>query len=464
MRGSDNIQIATTEPLSNALAAWGVVGWALVLAMTWALSKQAGASLAVGTVVLGIFALLVSRPVLVVYALICAGPFYELSRAVLFPGIELLGFWQDVLVAILGIVAIRNVLRDGMPRLRLLDGLVLGFIAAYALSIFVSADNRVWFYGFRWVVLYPSMYLALRTFKFNPRQERWMLALLGGSLVVSAIVGLVAMWYLGWDAAVELYEALNVAIFTRNDQWRWAATFTNPIVTSSAFSLLLFLFIGLANFRTKSQRIWLIGAGFAAVCIYLTHSRTGIVISVVGTLAILFAVNSRFARPLLAAALIVSGVLAVQIVRSFDDWDSFRLQQFSRTVSEAITNYPMGTGAGTAGAVSMAAASFAGQDRLSVDTVVGDSVILTVLRDTGWVGVLFYIGACLAVVRLAWRARGTLAGVVALALWCGSFANLMNSTDVYPTKLYLWLFASLAVVHADEVEPPLMQGTRANSV
>ena len=345
-------------------------------------------------------------------------------------------------MAILWIAAIRNISRRGLPKLIWLDWLVLGFIAAYAFSVVVSADSRVWFYGFRWFVLYPSMYLALRGLEFSEKQQTRMMALLAGSLIASAIIGLLAMWYLGWDAAAELYHTLNLEIFSRDDQWRWAATFSNPIIASSAFALLFLLFAGLSNF-TKRRGLCLWGCGFAAVCLYLTHSRSGIVIAAVGSLVMLFAAKSRYARPLLAVAVVASMVLAIQIVRSFDEWDDLRLQQFTRTVEEAFTTYPLGTGAGTAGAVSMAAASFAGQDASSVDTVVGDSVILTVLRDTGWVGAFFFVGACISVIALSWRARGTWIGIVALGFWTGSFVNLMNSTDVYPTKFYLWLFAAL---------------------
>ena len=81
-------------------------------------------------------------------------------------------------------------MRDGLPKLILLDKWILGFIASYAFSIVVSAYNLVWFYGFRWFVLYPVMYLTLRTFRFTPQQERRIVAVLATSLVVSAALGL----------------------------------------------------------------------------------------------------------------------------------------------------------------------------------------------------------------------------------------------------------------------------------
>ena len=381
MTASAQIGASTRNAFSDGLITCGVAWWSVILLLTWVTSKEVALTLLVGTVALGTVGLMVSRPVVVLYVLTALGPFYDLSRAFLFPGVELVGFWQDALVAILWIAAIRNVLRHGIPKLIWLDWLVLGFIAAYSFSIVVSADSRVWFYGFRWFVLYPSMYLALRALEFSEKQRTRVMVLLGGSLIVSAIVGLLAMWYLGWDAAADLYHTLNLEYFARNDQWRWAATFSNPIITSSAFALLFCCLWEFSNF-TKRRGLCVWGCGFAAGCLYLTHSRSGIVIAAVGSLVILFAIKSRYARPLLAVAVVASMVLAIQVVRSFDEWDDLRLQQFTRTVEEAFTTYPMGTGGGHCGSGfgAMAAASFAGQDARSVDTVVGDSVILTGLR------------------------------------------------------------------------------------
>jgi hypothetical protein len=424
----------------------------LLLSLAWVLSKEAAQPLLVGSAAVALLIVLVRQPVLVVYVLIAAGPFYDITRGFFFPGVELLGFWQDALVAILGLAAARSVFRHGLPKPILLDGFVVGFVVVYALSVLVSADTRVWFYGFRWFVLYPLMYLALRAVRFTETQQRRMLLLMASSLILSAILGLIGMWYLGWDAAADLYTSMNMYIFTRNDQWRWAATFSNPIIASSAFALFLLVSGGFLYF-TKRRLAGLAGCAFGVLCIYLTHSRTGVVVAVCGVLAMLFAVKSRYAKPLLTLALTSSIVLAVQVVRNFDEWDSLRLQQFSRTLSEAVTDYPLGTGAGTAGAVSIAAASFAGQDPNSIDTVVGDSVILTVLRDTGWLGVACYLSVCIAVILMAWRARHTLVGIVSLAFWVGSLVNLMNSTDVYPTKMYLWLLAALAVANSGRVEP-----------
>ena len=166
------MQSEVRNPIAWALTTSVLTQWLLLLLLFWVLSKQTAIPIAVATLALAIIAFCLWRPLAVVYTMIVLGPFYDITRAFLFPGAELLGFWQDAFVAILLLAAARNVMRDGLPNLILLDKWILGFIASYAFSIVGSADNLVWFYGFRWFVLYPVMYLTLRTFRFTPQQER----------------------------------------------------------------------------------------------------------------------------------------------------------------------------------------------------------------------------------------------------------------------------------------------------
>jgi hypothetical protein len=430
--------------LGRALIVCGLGCWSLLLGGAWILSREVALILILITVSTAVFAALVKYPAMAVYLLIVAGPFYDILRAWFFPGVELLGFWQDALTIVLWVAAIRKVIRHGLPKPRALDGLAAAFICIYAFSILVSANISVWFYGFRWFVLYPVMYLALRTLEFDVRQQRKMLRFFIASMVVSAVVGLFGMWYLGWDATSELYQVLNFSIFSRNEIWRWAATFSNPIIASIAFAFLFLAFIAMCGF-THSRVLCVAGSAFAAFCVYMTHSRSGIVTAAAGALAILFGFQLRVARVLLVLAMLLSLVAAIDVLNSLDQWDTLRLLQFNRTVTEALTRYPLGTGAGTAGAVSMAAASFAGKDRNGVDFVVGDSVALMVLRDTGWPGLLCYVGITLCVLSVSWQRRSTLVGVLTFGFWLGSAVNLMNATDIYPLRFYLWLLAALTV-------------------
>lgn len=429
--------------LGAALSTGFLAQWSLLLLLVWIWSRAAAIPIVAGTLVLAVVAFFLGKPVAVVYSLIALGPFYDFSRALLFPEGQLLGFWQDAFVALLLMAAIRNVMGYGWPKVLLVDKFVIGFIAAYAFSLAVSANSRIWFYGFRWLVLYPVMYLVLRTFHFTEQQRRRMMLVLTTSLVLSAILGLLEIWYLGWDAIVELDRAVNFILMGRNDQYRWAATFSSPIIASGAFALLFLIFAASVNF-TRRRVLSLMGCVFSILCIYLTHSRSGIVIAASGLLAIVWAVRSRYWKPWLAGSVIAVTFLGYQVSQTVDQYDMLRLHQFARTVAEAITTHPLGTGGGTAGAVSFAAAAFAGQNPAYVDPVVGDSVPLAVLRDTGWFGLVCFAGICFSVIGLAWRARTTMIGLLALAYWSGSVINLMNATDVYPTKLYLWLLAALA--------------------
>ena len=87
--------------------------------------------------------------------------------------------------------------------------------------------------------------------------------------------------------------------------------------------------------------------------------------------------------------------------------------------------------------------------------MVGDSVALTVLRDRA--ARSRYASRDLFVrITLAWRvALGSRHAGPGLLGWV--LVNLMNSTDVYPTKAYLWLFAALVLPVAVRSSDPVQR-------
>ncbi|HVO78385.1 MAG TPA: hypothetical protein VMT39_00060 [Candidatus Bathyarchaeia archaeon] len=447
--------------LRQALILSGVVFWLLTALLVSLFSNEYAAALLIGPLALGLITLLCRFPSIVLYLLIGLGPFYDIARSFLFPGAELLGFWQDALVGVLALVAIRNVTVHGRPRIVALDRFVFGFIAAYMVSIAVSSNLLIWFYGFRWFVLSPVMYLALRTYPFTAVQRRRFVLAIAVSLSVSAILGLFAVQYFGWDRLSDLYLGINRVIMRRNDEWRWQATFMSSIIASVAFALLFLTFAALARFARRKLP-WVLACGFALYALYLTRSRSGIVVAAAGILSILIAARVKYAKTLLGIAVLASLVLTVHLVQTFDEFDSLRIAQFTRTIYEAATEYPFGTGAGTAGSVSQMAAAFAGLDSDSVDFVVGDSVALTVLRDTGWFGLFCFVGICACSISVAWRARASLVGLLALAVWIGSAVDVMNAVDIYPVRLYLWLLAALAATQISRLSPIAQQPIQVN--
>ena len=421
---------------------FGGLSLATCIAIVLIVCREATIPLLIGTLAVGVVVTFLRHPESVLYVLVGLGPFYDLARSFFFPGVGLLGFWQDVLVVILGVIAVRNVARNGFPQLTTLDKFVVAYVVAYTLSIVASSNLSIWFYGYRWAILYPVMYLVLRTIPCGEIVQRKIVLLVALSITLSGVLGLLAVRYLGWDAISDLYIALGRVLMSRNDEWRWPATFMNAIFASIAFALLFIAFAVLARFE-KHRWPWVIGCCFALYCLYLTRSRSGVVIATAGFTSLLVARKAKYYKAVLCLGLIVALAMAAHVVGTLDEFDVLRVEQFSRTISESITHYPFGTGAGTSGAVSFLAASFAGQDPDRVDFVVGDSMAMIVLRDTGWFGFLSYVGICLAAIVVAWRSRTTLVGQLTLAVWIGSAVNLMNATDVYPIRAYLWILLAL---------------------
>ena len=129
--------------------------------------------------------------------------------------------------------------------------------------------------------------------------------------------------------------------------------------------------------------------------------------------------------------------------------DNTRIASFKTVLVQSVTQYPLGTGAGTAGAVADTAVAYAGLG--GTNSVVGDSVSLAVLRDTGWPGfcafVAIFVGfihAARCAIRMS-TGRTQLVAFVALGFLAGSFLNLTNLVDVFPLKLYVWLFGAFVV-------------------
>jgi hypothetical protein len=140
----------------------------------------------------------------------------------------------------------------------------------------------------------------------------------------------------------------------------------------------------------------------------------------------------------------------LNIVTQKNEMDNYRLKTFETVMSDAFV-YPFGVGVGTAGAMAIAAMRFGGAN-ISVDPVVGDSVLLAVLRDTGWVGLFSLIAICVGFIMTAYRgfcgAASKEERIFVLAYFgfsIGILASMMDDFDVWPVAFYFWLFGALAV-------------------
>lgn len=394
--------------------------------------------------------------------MLALAPFYDLVRTLFVPDIALVGAWQDIVVIALGTVGVRNVFRkDFQWRLSGLDIAVCVYIGAYACSAFLSPTLGVWFYGFRWCTLYAFLYLVLKTYRFTEGQVRRMLIATTSGLVASVVTGYVLLSSLGERPYAAIWTAMGFSGYFRNGSFRWPATFPSPITASICYALLLIL--GLAHLLDGKYR-WLyvgIAAVGMAACI-ATFSRSGWVVGLIGVSATAWAAKKQLRKyRIIVYSLITFTIVGaiglamvkpelLHIVSVKDSLDGFRLQTFSTVIYDAF-RYPFGVGVGTAGAVAAVAAQFGGL-QVRVDPVVGDSFLLQVLRDTGWVGFVAFFSVCVWLVGTALRGFRTTSNQVGRILTLASFGfsvgllvNLMNATDVWPIRLYFWLFGALSV-------------------
>ena len=446
------------SPVVLAGTAFAIASTLLLFVSVRGVGKYAllGWAAAIGT------ACLLRWPKAALYIMLLIGPLYDWTRAFIFGEAPLIGAWQDVLVIFLVFAAIVNLAGGRAPRLCFtwLDCAVVLYIGAYLLSVLVAPDVRVWFYGFRWSTLYAFMYLALKTYRFTDREIERVVRLVAITLVVSAGVGFTLLNVLGDKGYYMAMRAMGLGVMGREETYRWPATFANSLVASGAFGLLLIISASYLLTRRFSLSA-VAGALVALYAIGLTLSRSGWVVGVGGVIAIIWAAGQRSRVKLstiaaIALTLAVGSLVALaarpelRAMASLSyEGDASRMASFQTVLVQSVAKYPLGTGAGTAGAVADTAVGFAGLG--STDSVVGDSVSLAVLRDTGWPGFCAFVVIFVGFIHAARRAirmstgRSQVVAFVALGFLAGSFLNLTNLVDVFPLKLYVWLFGAFMV-------------------
>ena len=287
-----------------------------------------------------------------------------------------------------------------------------------------------------------------------------MLIAIASGLLTSVAMGYVLLSSLGEKPYAAVWTALGFSGYFRNGNLRWPATFPSPITASICCALLLIL--GLALFFESSPR-WLhaciVAVGLAS-CIR-TFSRSGWLVGLIGICAMAWAAKKLGKYRILILSIITLTIVGAiglamvkpELLRIFsitDSWDDFRLQTFSTVIYDAF-RYPFGVGVGTAGAVAAVAAQFGGL-QVSVAPVVGDSFLLQVLRDTGWVGFVAFSAVCICFIRTSLRAFrmtsnqvGRILTLASFGFFVGLLVNIMNATDVWPIRFYFWLFGALSV-------------------
>jgi hypothetical protein len=360
---------------------------------------------------------------------------------------------------------------DFQWRFSWLDCAVCVFILEYALSIVLTPNLAVWLYGFRWYTAYAFLYLALKAYRFTARELSQMLTAAAAGLILSAIIGFALLQILGEERLSLLWENLfKAGSFWREGHFRWQGTLTSPIVGSICFALLLI--VGVAHLlQGKSWGVYIPITCVGAYALFLTYSRTGWLIGAVGITVMVLMVGKQFhARKTVIVVLllaVVSSIVVVSlnpevlnILTQKNEMDDYRLRSFE-TVFTGAVRHPFGVGVGTAGAMAFGAQRFGGSSAV-VDPVVGDSVLLAVLRDTGWIGMFSLIAIAAGftatahkVFRNAWSKEMRIFALAYFGFSVGILVSLMDDFDVWPVAFYFWLFGAMVVAMAEgRVEEP----------
>ena len=408
-----------------------------------------------------------SVPIGIIIVVLLIAPFYDVLRALLSRNVPFLGAIQEVFVVVLVIIAITSTYQRKNNKFRLVfvDYLVIIYILWNLIQVIQSPSILGGLYVWRWYSIGPFTYFALRLYKFNSRELNLISVAFTGGLVMAAVFILYQYFILGPEGAAQFSTSLGFTVMYRFG-WRIAGSFGSPLVASASMSLLMIC----GSAISVAKRSYLLGLsliGLGIVSCFLTLSRTGMVFGLIGIIGIIFLAKRKFSSIILVILLIpIISISSVYVTfssigqklimytfgpRSNKD-DLLRISTFDYILKDSI-RHPLGRGFGGGGAVSSAAFSlFGGDESLLVNQnqLGGDSLIMATLQSAGWIGVICFIGILAIFIKTAINVNHKdkdtqVISLMAIGLFIGTIATLANLMDVWPLKLYLWLFGALVI-------------------
>lgn len=168
------------------------------------------------------------------------------------------------------------------------------------LELFVSS-----LYLLRWV-MYAGIYFIVLSFDNNFKKKVTALMVISGSIILALgyiqyfyYPNLRNLYYLGWDE--HLYRMFSV--------------FLDPNFAGAFFVLLLFLALGLITFYIKSKKLIyaiLLSslAGFTAIGIFLTYSRSALIMFFVGSFVFFVLISKKRVMILILAVFVIVFVIS----------------------------------------------------------------------------------------------------------------------------------------------------------
>ena len=320
-----------------------------------------------------------------------------------------MGVYQELFLALLLVSKIITN-TDGIRfrKLSSIDFLIILYIIWNLFQIIQSPSILGGIYVWRWYSIGPLTFLIFRLYSFKEYELVAIISSISIGLVAASFFIFYQYFILGPETAAQISQSLGFTAFYRIG-WRLPGPFGSPLVASASYSILILFGIALLLIN---QFNW-IGFGLIIIgglAIFITLSRSGLVIGLVGLIAILIMNFNKIKYKIFP---VVLGILILMQFSYFipetkqflnyatnpnlDYYDTGRLDQFNHIFTDAITKYPFGIGFAGGGAISQQAFELFGGDSTHIPEYLGgDSVFLATLQTSGFIG-LFLLLAIFAV-------------------------------------------------------------------
>lgn len=421
----------------------------------------------VGVALVGSVSLRIIKPIWIIVIIFICAPFIDVLRATYFKSVPFMGVYQE-LILLLMLVSKINIFKDGIKfrSFGLIDYLIILYIIWNLFQVIQSPSILGGLYVWRWYSIGPLTYLAFRLFSFTKHECAMIISSICIGLVAASIYIFYQYFILGPENAAQISQSLGFTAFYRIG-WRLPGPFGSPLVASASYSILILFGMALLSInRFNWVGFCLIIIGILAI--FITLSRSGVAIGLVGLFAVLIMNFKKIKYKILPAFLGILLMLQFSYLipetRQFlsyitntnlDSYDTDRINQFKHILVDAITKYPFGIGFSGGGAVSLEAFKIFGGDSTYMPEykyLGGDSVLLATLQTSGFMGFFLLIAIFVVFIRssvllLACNLADSqrVICLASLGFFLGTFVMFGNLIDVWPLKLYLWFFGAIVI-------------------
>jgi hypothetical protein len=430
------------------------------------------------------------RPIWIVAIVFICAPFVDILRATYLKDIPFVGIYQELILLLMLVSKIITTgSRTKLRRLGSVDYLIFLYVLWNLFEVIQSPSILGGLYVWRWYSVGPLTYLVFRLYSFTKRDCAVVIVSVCTGLVAAAIYVFYQYFILGPENAAQIAQSLGFAVFYRIG-WRLPGSFSSPLVASASYSILILFGVALI-FVKRLNWLGFCLIGIGSLAIFITLSRSGIAIGLIGLTAILIMnfkrIRSKLLPTILAILLAFQFSYIVPEVRQFfsymtntnlDSFDTDRINQFTHILTDAVTKYPFGIGFAGGGAISIEAYKMFGGDSTYMPqykNLGGDSVLLATLQTSGFLGFFLLIAIYAIFIGTSFRLLTCdlddyqrVLSLVSLGFFLGTVISLGNLIDVWPLKLYFWFFgamvmnfqASLTKIPVEMLSSILNEGTR----